>query len=410
MRAVSLRGHTRADKEKNLSLSDRPAKGSHVYLSRSHPLTLLLFTAAIHFGSANAQRDEPPVFRIVDSGFPAEIRFADDLRWVDDRRLLFTGVELGTYSPNGKYEDGYGPTGLKIHTYLWDTVAKTVRLYKDGRLGSVCTQRSYISYRLLTRRAGTDEVVVYAGEFGQEKRIERPELRWFNPVSCIYASEKPAWIKRREELGARSWVSPLLEYHGWLEETKGLKNSPSTEDPRLPVLRKNESDPGKVLSVVPFPSRTLNQGYDVSFVPFLDRYLIHGRSNSTTYLAPAWYLEPNGSTRAIKVPDGPWRGARRYVAVRPGVLLFGGRHQNWDDPGDSGEYLIANERATKVLTGWARGLRASPGGCLVAFVLVPYPRYEAEGMSKQRIGQTAHTVQMTDVCLQRERHGDTRAQ
>jgi hypothetical protein len=145
------------------------------------------------------------------------------------------------------------------------------------------------------------------------------------------------------------------------------------------------------------PSKTLSYGYNVNYLPFADKYLVSGISNSTSNLPPAWYLKPNGDVERIVVPIGPWNSAK-YFGVRPGLFLVSGNAKGIDDPGYAGGYLVAGGSINKVASGNLRQLSVSPDGCRLAFIFSRSQKDQAAGYRAWKDGSPGNTVHMLDLC------------
>ena len=51
-----------------------------------------------------------PPYNMIDSGFPVDVVSGNDIRWIDDDRVLFRGVVLGA-----------SKGGYRVAAHVWDT-------------------------------------------------------------------------------------------------------------------------------------------------------------------------------------------------------------------------------------------------------------------------------------------------
>src|SRR5436190_4845645 len=148
---------------------------------------------------------------MLDSGFPVDAVWRD-IHWIDEYRVLFRGVVLGTYKPGRADGPNYN-RGVLVTAHVWDTRRNKVERYGDTQksLHYFCGLKGYVSYVWQGK--------LYAGPFGMEQvvptRSPADSFSERNPQSCKpYAgvSEFDAWRTENKRIAVQ-----LLEEHGWLE-------------------------------------------------------------------------------------------------------------------------------------------------------------------------------------------------
>jgi len=290
-----------------------------------------------------------PPYKMVDSGFPVDV-VSKDIHWIDEDRVLFRGVLLGS------------ERGLLVTAYVWDTKQNKVEPYGNSQKGlySFCGNKGYVSYLWQGK--------LYAGAFGSEVEIPHAQR---NPYSC-----KPY-------PGVPAGRVPLLEEHGWLDV--------SGSDI---VLHPNASAPA-VETAIPRQAGPI----EVTYLPWAKQYLVIGNAGADAKTNPAaWYLRPDGSTTEVKWPPGEWQAASSYLATRRGLLVWA---RQGADPKTAvyGHFLLTGGVATRIAWGYFwRGTSVSPDGCKVAFRHAVNREDEKRGYAEWKAGRPANTLRMIDVC------------
>ena len=331
-----------------------------------------------------------PPYEMFDSGFPAEDFWPT--AWIDNDRVLFTGVELGTYRcPFGK--PGCGGRGLRNAAYVWIVSENRVVKYKDRILVDLCMQQGYVSYKARDKPEDT-RGSIFAGRFGEESKLEIRGQYWFNPISCRYFTDPPLWAKRRME---GRFVRPLLDRHGFIEYGPSdlSKTSPQEIRDTPPVFWSADGKLSHNIDVE--PRYRENRRLRFAYAPFANEYFTRADTSDSSLVVPAFYLSPTGRLRKVELPKGPWRGGH-YFAVRPGILFISGAQRTFSQPGYAGSYLFTRGRMVKVVTGTPRQVSVSPDGCKVAFVYSRSQQAQSDGYRAWKQGKVANTIRMVDIC------------
>lgn len=361
----------------------------------TRPTTLLQIGVALWLiASATVALSQTPLpHRMVDSGFPAE--GTAPIAWVDDHRLLFTGVELGV-KPQHRGQRSY--RGVKIAAYLWDTQKNTVKKFKDFPLGHLCTAKDYVSYRVVESWK-EKRVAIYAGKFGSESKLRLPKKYWFNRMSCRYFAKPPVWAQR---MRAGRWIQPLLDEHGFIDygPVDMSKSAPDEFPHGPPVFWSADGKNSKKIDIE--PKYLENRPLHFTYAPFLNQYLSRAATVNSSSLVPVFFLSPDGGLRKVDPPKGPWDG-RQYFAVKPGILLISGLGARFSEPGDAGIFLLSHGKMTKLVSGIFRQVRVSQNGCRAAFIYAWSLQDESNGYHAWKRGEVANTVRMIDVCKDERR-------
>jgi len=298
----------------------------------------------LHGGVALGQALPP--YTMVDSGFPVDV-VSKDIYWIDDDRVLFRGVLLGS------------ERGLLVMAQVWDTKQNKVDAYGNSQKGlqSFCANNGYVSYMWQGK--------LYAGTFGSEVEIQAARR---NPYSCKPSAAAPAGV-------------PLLDEHGWLDVSGSHV-----------VLR--NSTAAAVETAIPKQAGPI----EVAYLPWAKQYLVTGNAGANAKTQPAWYLRPDGSTTEVKWPAGEWQAASLYLATRQGLLVWA---RQGADPKTAvyGHFLLRGGVATRIAWGYYwRGTSVSPDGCKIAFRHAVNREDEKRGYAEWKAGRTANTLRMIDVC------------
>ena len=284
-----------------------------------------------------------PPYTMVDSGFPVDV-VSKDIHWIDDDRVLFRGVLLGS------------ERGLLVTAQVWDTKQNKVEPYGNSQKGlqSFCGNNGYVSYLWQGK--------LYAGTFGNE--VEIPDSQR-NPHSC-----KP---------GALPGL-PLLEEHGWLDVSGSNI-----------VLQRNST---AIETAIPKQAGPI----EVAYLPWAKQYLVTGNAGASAKTQPAWYLRPDGSATEVKWPAGEWQASSDFLATRMGLLVWARRGA---DPKTAlyGHFLLRGGIATRIAYGnYWKGTSVSPDGCKIAFRQALNREDEKRGYAEWKAGRPANTLRMIDVC------------
>jgi hypothetical protein len=354
--------------------------------------SLLVFAAASWFAVANASGQATPPYKMVDSVFPVDAQLPGDINWIDNDRVLFLGVVLGTYRPDGIDGPNYR-RGLLETAHIWDTKRNKVIPYGDSQKGlrNFCSHKGYVSYEW--------EGKIYAGKFGEEKAVPNinnaMHFAWRNRFSCKLHPGDREFLKWREE-NKRDAIE-LLEEHGWLDAGPKVGTVPLEElrKPRDLVLYKNAASAGKE---IPIPARIDNDTWVTAYLPWANQYLVIGRWGNSLKVNPAWYLSPDGQVTEIEWPEGEWTADPSYVPTRIGLLVWASKrvapNSYW-----RGHYLIKGGTPIEIAPGYFwKGTAVSPDGCKIAFRHALESNDEALGYQAWKAGGVANTLRMINVC------------
>lgn len=348
------------------------------------------FIVVLSACNAFAQAHAP--YKMLDSGFPAEDFWPT--AWIDNERVIFTGVEFNTYPCPFKDDPRCGGRGLRNAAYLWNIRENRVTKYRDRKFTDLCVQGGYISYKAHDRLEDPRSSV-YEGPFGKEKKLQLDIDRGFNRISCRYYLEVPEAAKRPEHRKIVGWIRPLLEEHGWLEEEQGKNPLSSPEDPRRIVLYGKRFPGGKILDLPRTPAKGFNRGYELNYLPFRRAYLLRNLPTSTERPPSMWYLTPDGEVSKVNISPHKWFGGT-YHGVLHGVFL--NTDGDGPDVNSGGGYLLLSSRITKVVTGALRSVSTSPDGCRVAFIYAATRHLIGPGYQAWKEGSSGNTVRMVDLC------------
>jgi hypothetical protein len=347
--------------------------------------TMLLTLSALTYELASAQVQSE--YKLMDSRIAAE-DFHPTI-WLDNDRVLFTAVKLGTYLCDAKDVFHCGGRGHLLATSIWDVRKNVVSIYKDRILSGVCVQNGYISYKA-REHLSEQEGSVFAGEFGKEQKIGSiSEYRYNNPLSCRYYKEPrlPGAAKGRR-------IAFLLEEHGYVDFGPDIPANRTPEEKAAPPVLRSLN--GKKAIPLNIERRYLeNSWMRFTYVRFSNEYFSRADTIDHSALVPAFYLNPEGNVRKVEF------GLRRhlggtYHAVKPGIFLntdgdtLDGRH--------GGGYLLSSAKLAQIISGGLRSVSVSPDGCKVAFVYARSKNAISQGYQDWREGKPGNTLGMIDLC------------
>lgn len=342
-------------------------------------LVTFLFLAVIA-AHAHSQTHQPD--GMLDSGHPAEGLYPT--RWIDNTRVLFTAVKLGTYPCDHTNTSHCGPHGHLLAVSIWDTRKNQITTYLDRILTDLCVHKGFISYKARLEPAHREGSVL-AGNFGNEKVLGLiSEYRYMNPNNCRYYRDAPRPFaeKRRARL--------LLDEHGYVDFGP-LPRTPDEFSP--PVLRSLD---GKKAINLDIEARYLQNRYlSFSYLPFANEYFARADVIDSSALAPALYLNPAGTVRTVEFASRRKLGGN-YYGVKRGVFLS--TDGDTLDGRNGGGYLLESGNLVQVVSGALRSVSVSPDGCKVAFIYSPSARAIGLGYSEWRKGKPANTVRMINLC------------
>lgn len=327
---------------------------------------------------------------MVDSGFPVDAQLPGDINWIDNDRVLFKGVVLGTYKEHGPYPPNYSGYGLLETAYIWDVKKNEVTPYGNSQKGlrNFCGHKGYVSYEW--------EGKIYAGKFGEEKEVPNvTAFVWRNRFSCKVHPDGGEFLKWREK--NKRHAIQLLEEHGWLDGGPAIGTAPMEEfrKPRNLILYKDARSAGKE---IPIPVRVNNHTRVIAYLPWVDQYLVKGDWGNSLKVDPVWYLSPKGDVTGVRWPEGEWTASPLYVPTRVGLLAWASKRTG-PDSFLRGHYLIRDGKATQVAVGYFwKGTTVSPDGCRIAFRHALNSKDEALGYQAWKAGGVANTLRMIDVC------------
>lgn len=330
---------------------------------------------------------EPPAYRLIDSGFPSNELLPPF--WVDNERVIFKGVEVGTYSkemhespPSVRRAKGYDDHGMRTGYFVWDTTNNAVTLYKD-KIANLCIEDGNVVYRMDAERP-----IVWLGKLGEEQPadIKPPQLD-FNHlrVNC--------WDRWPERTEAQKGRHILTLRSGWGYLDLGRSDPP--RDLKKPVLFYREGQTHPIDLQIPV-GNLINAGY-VRFVPHENRHLIV--EGNVSKERDAWFMSRDGRLTEVILPNGPWSGERLYP-VKGGIFLSSSHTKGRKTLEPGGAYLIRDGEWWKLLFAGIKGRAGvSPNGCKVALVVAPDDKALRENLRQLISGRPGRvTMRMINVC------------
>jgi hypothetical protein len=301
-------------------------------------------------------------FPILDSNLTVEGSGAfRRLQWLDDHRLIFTGMPVDEAIARIQKKDAAAPYRLRM--YVWDTRTNEIRVHVEfGSRGGFCynEMENWIRYSVPGKTN-----VVKEGKFGEEREVDgssvekrREQGVFYHRLTCSvlpYAPQDSGVGERR--------VFPLFRDHGVLDVFGHQGDSRPirlfTHDYRRSLelaLPRGAVAPSKIY-----------------YSKYKNSYVLTGFTAPPSFSNP-WGAWPKGVSQPIYLlsSDGnltvggaiPWhKGYREALAAyftTQGVAYVGG------SPPKLGLFLVRNAAAVALISGPVDAAGDSPNGCKVA--------------------------------------------
>ena len=299
----------------------------------------------------------PPVpGYVADSGI---LMTANPVFWLDNRRVLFTRMELVDRS---KGREG----GVKHRLTVWhiDTgeVEKTDRRSPGDFCAGTTADTVFDNSGYVWKK--TEIIGINVVEpFGRGLRFvpkEDSEFEdWvFSDFSCRWV-KRPAWLRGQV-------VQPLLPGDGYLDLGLWGPNRPEKVTVRYYPEGSDRGTP------VPFTARQPRSDC-ARYYPFKGAYFFSGcHTNETdkTVCEPAWWFWPREMRwEKLCLPSGMEN--TRIVPTKLGLVVNHRAIARDGNVKEAGVFLFTGGRKIRLVAGFARHVAASPDGCKVAFPLKP---------------------------------------
>lgn len=374
------------------------SRGKSTYagpMTTRHSRTLAVFVgwlATSGFAPAFAQSDGMQVsqqYRISDSRFPA----ADPpgggyIIWLDDRRVLFLGVDLQATVAHPQREIQYA-------TYIWDVPSNIVSNYHPQRVLKPCYNDGKFVYG--TWLETTKQLMVHQGPLGGEKPTTFPpkhNVEW-NRFDCrVITPERLRFLAGG--LGAREYVELRAE-HGVVD---------LAPQSRLQIRADTDEFDYRLYSfdlqrVFRLQIDRLSSLRPVQWLPFSGEYLFADFSAPRRH--QVFLVKPDGSAKRMALPTRDWEPPLRILGVRGGLVfsVSGSASSRSRFAGSQGLYVAIDERFDWLEQGYVPTFGVSPNGCRVAYIYAPTFLGISDGYEKWKQGEVANSLRLVDVCNRR---------
>lgn len=345
----------------------------------------------------SACESEPPLsYPVVETKFAAADR---KVYWLDNNRILFLGFVSGK-KPTRTGDELQARRAL----FIWNVETNEIKKYRDVKQ-LACFARGEIRYDLksestwidgeeyrIARRLqgplGKEELTTttFPKDLRKRKKVEYGK-NYFNQFECRN-------FKRPDSMADRIMI-PLRLEHGYLDFGVGAGTKDDFELLGTLVkptgVRVETELPYKAISreFKYYPFRQSYFGMRGTAMPFLDWDINNCK--------PAWWLWPDGRSKQICIPYGPWSTPTLNVSAHPtrrGIFLRRYDPKSMYSVGkNSGGYLLyENGEWEKVMNGLIEDVAVSPDGCRIGFI-------HLKNLEARRIGGAGMvTIRVIDVC------------
>lgn len=305
-------------------------------------------------------------YPVLDSGMHGVGRTAT--YWLDEHRVLFTGVEKADKPTKSRY---WKEPGIRI----WDIATGKIETYAWPVSRGLCYSDGTIRYGVSVKRSG-NTLHYMQGPMGREQEHTRvlADKPW-------EAEEFSDWINCRTRKysdyglsGPTLWIVQLRDGDGYLEFGDGNNRegparyyAGAEERPKIMPFTQNAVTPH------------LTRYFEFRKAYFLLNGIVGVRARTEwtrTGCLQAWWLIPRDGTEEICIPVGPWTTGADWTVLptERGLFLASNAFNRDGTPGVAGAYLLANGSGwRKLISGFVdlRSLSVSDEGCRVAFAHSP---------------------------------------
>jgi hypothetical protein len=328
---------------------------------------------------------------VVDSDLPAAYAFTfGEVVWMDDRRLLFQRRE--------QVDGPEGPGTKRIHPItIWHTDTGKIVTYDpdpNGNVSGLCFSPATGNIRYLRSYDEYDDVDYMTGPFGREQahNPKRNKMGYYSAdgkISTVAYNhhdcttfKKPPWTYTRV-------VYPLLPGDGHLDG--GARREDSKDQVVLHYPEGSEQG-----QKTPFP-KDVAYSDCMLFYPFKGAYFAASCFGNTGEKPDAvcghawWYWPKEERTEKVCVPT-----QKSYSAIAPtrlGLVVNRISYDREGNLGDSGLYLLKDDRKIQLIWGYVPILGVSTDGCKVGFQHTPENNRGDRPDRWKKI-----TVKMIDLC------------
>lgn len=280
----------------------------------------------------------------------ADIAPGEQIAWLDDRRVVFTGYHSL-------------PTN-RTSVYRWDAAGEVALVFESAKRFCFDGRNLYV---VTPRADGAKHYVINGPDFGEAREAVVPITAdgptYSDPFQCLNKPIPPSLL-------GRTWKR-LAPGDGYLDfrPANGFSESLRVAVLKEELTTRLETD--LVLSRPILPT--------VQFAPHRGAYLVYNgnlppaerhswrKDGSTT----GWWVTAAGKSQAISFPSGPWvtdGGSILMFPVRSGIIFVTYGFDPDGSPGAAGAYLAhGNGEINKIASGLVDNPAVSPDGCRFAF-------------------------------------------
>ncbi len=304
------------------------------------------------------------------------IEIGEDVTWLDDNRIVFTGYQRQPRIPTS--------------IYLWEIPDRITLLFESAR--GYCFDGETL-YATRKTPKGHERFLV------RESGLARVRPVYTTPASGPIYWDRYMCMRRTipSLLVGRTW-SRLKPGDGYLDF--GPVNG-FDEPIRVRLLSedgRSRRDINWVLAqpmlpaVMPVRHRDAYLVYDANLRP-AERKMWRDQGRKAI-----WLVSASGRVEELSVTVGPWLtngGSILFALVRPGALVISQGFDPDGTPGAAGAYLVRPDgRSQRLASGLVDSPAVSPDGCRVAYA---FQSHMGPGPSKR--GETpTRSLTITDLC------------
>ena len=344
-------------------------------------------------------------YPVVDSGYnvTCELTYAGCIRWIDNERVLFIGLANRS---EFQLAENVIPKDETAPIYLWEVKSnRMTRIADQAFLRDFCAaDDGYIAYVRPSTPGYVIQVEGYIGQLTERQvKIQSPEerdkemSRKFQDGTLVLRNR----FSCREQLIPKGIYPRGISYGGsvfQLHPPYGYLYWGALEEWKQPLTYVSQQLDKRIDLPV---KRWQIDTFDYQYIPWENAYLLWGNEVSPGFTTnwpkntpkPLTLFYPQeGRVATIEIPASALLNSTGAYRLTKRGLFFSGA-QKASTYGGS-QYLLVNDKAVRIFSGWLKDVHVSPNGCRIAITI----RDE-----DKTFGMAFGVLKVIDLCKEEEK-------